>query len=355
MRTELKIRLGIVLIALCFLAVPVLASGGYTTIKQGGTVYIGEQGLDVTAAMGPDSSVGWWASGAAFATTSPGSQVQVTTPSNFYISSSAFGQYTGNWYRLDASGKQDGIAFVVADPQLAIRVIDTTINLDVTNKWIPRGDQAAFQLDTNLNPLFARGVSTTEGITIYVQSPAGGTYSALLDSAGTAHSLLNLAITSPSYQTPWSWDTGNSQYVTGTYTIWAKCEVNNMYNNYGVAGKTVSQQTSLLDQEQNPLISVNVPTTIIITKGITGQATPSSVPITQITSVPATQIPTTTGTPAPINTTMTLPTPTVTNQPVTVETTTPKVAGFGAIIAVISISCLIGFSALNREHKSSSP
>jgi len=350
MRTEIKIRCAIVLIALCFLAVPVLAGGGFTTVQQGGTVYIGEQGLDVTAAMGPDSAVGWWASGAAIATSSPSSQVQVTTPTNFYVSSSAFGQYTGSWYRLDASGKPDGIAFVVADPQLAIRVIDTTINLDVTNKWIPRGDQAAFQIDTNLNPLFSRGASTTEGITIYVQSPAGGTYSALLDSAGTAHSLLNLAISSPSYQTPWSWDTGNSQYVTGTYQIWAKCTANSMYDNYGVVGKTISQQTTLLDQEQNPLISVHVPTTVTTTKASTSQATLSLPPTTQITSAPATQIPTTTGTPVPVNATISVPTSPSASQPVTAEPTTTRAGGFGALIAVISVGVIFGIIALTREH-----
>ncbi|WP_424400574.1 hypothetical protein, partial [Methanoregula sp.] len=50
MRAVSKVRLGIVLICLCLLAVPAMAAGAYTTIHQGGTVYIGEQGLDVTAA-----------------------------------------------------------------------------------------------------------------------------------------------------------------------------------------------------------------------------------------------------------------------------------------------------------------
>ena len=290
MRAVSKVRLGIVLICLCLLAVPAMAAGAYTTIQQGGTVYIGEQGLDVTAAIGSDSSIGWWASGAAIATSSPDSQMPITSPSNFYVSSSAFGQYVGTWYRLNSQGKPDGIAFVVADPSLAIRVIDTTVNIDVTNKWIPRGDQAAFRIDTNLNQIFSRpsGGSTPEGITIYVQSPVGGTYSALLDSSGTPQSLENLVISQADYTTPWSWDTGNSQYVTGTYTIWAKCDINNMYDNYGIPGKTISQQNTLLDQEQNPLISVNVPTAVTTTPGGTVQTPPSLLPTTQSTAVPTT-------------------------------------------------------------------
>ena len=171
----------ILILCLCVFVIPAMA-GAYTTIPQGSTVFIGEQGLDVSAAVGSDPAIGWWASGAAIATSSPDDQIQVPTPSNFYISSSAFGPYTGTWYRLTSQGKPDGVAFIVADPSLDIRVVDTTINLDVTNKWVPRGDQVAFRIDTNLNQIFLRSTSgsPSEGITIYVQSPAGGTYSAMI-------------------------------------------------------------------------------------------------------------------------------------------------------------------------------
>jgi hypothetical protein len=337
MPIDSKIGVGIVLTCMCLIVVPAMAAGAYTTIQQGGYVFIGEMGLNVTAAMGSDSAIGWWASGAAIATSSPDSQIQVTSPSNFYVSSSAFGQYVGTWYRLNAQGKPDGIAFIVADPSLAIRVIDTTVNIDATNKWIPRGDQAAFWIDSNLGPIFSRGSSTTEGITIYVQSPTGGTYSALLDSTGAPHQLGNLAITN-NYQTPWNWDTGNSQYVTGTYTIWAECDVNSMYDNYGIPGKTISQKTSLLDQEQNPLISVNVPTTIATTQVSSAQT--SSPPTTQSTTVPAT-IPTITpGTPLPV---VTIPSATVSpvaTTPIPATTTTARSPGFDTIVTLVSIGAL---------------
>ena len=32
------------------------------TIGQGNVVFIGEEGLDVSAALGPDTQIGWWAS-----------------------------------------------------------------------------------------------------------------------------------------------------------------------------------------------------------------------------------------------------------------------------------------------------
>ena len=40
------------------------ASAVINTIQQGNTVFIGEEGLDISAAMGPDTTIGWWASAA---------------------------------------------------------------------------------------------------------------------------------------------------------------------------------------------------------------------------------------------------------------------------------------------------
>ena len=196
MLSDTRMRLGLVFVCITLLAVPAMA-GAYTTIQQGGTVYVGEQGLDITTALGGDTSIGWWASGAAIATSSPDYQVPVSSSSNFYVSPSPFEQYTGTWYRINSQGKEDGVAFTVEDPSLAVRVIDSSINLDVTNKWIPRGDQAAFIIDSNLNQIFSRGSSSTEGITLYVQAPSGGQYSALFDSSGRLHSLENLVLSGP--------------------------------------------------------------------------------------------------------------------------------------------------------------
>jgi len=324
-------------------------AGAYTTIPQGSTVFIGEQGLDVSAALGNDPAIGWWASGAAIATSSPDDQIQVPTPSNFYVSSSAFGPYTGTWYRLTSQGKPDGVAFIVADPTLGIRVVDTTINLDVTNKWVPRGDQVAFRIDTNLNPIFSRGSSSTEGITIYVQPPVGGTYSALLDSSGRPQALENIQVPVSSYQTPWSWDTGNSQYSTGTYTIWAKCDVNSMYDNYMITGKTISQQISMLDQDQNPLISVNVPTTNP-TQGITTSATiQPATPATVITTIPPPSQTTPYATQNFSGAATTLPVPNVSVSLAPGETTPTQSGGFGTILALVSV-CAVTSVILIRRH-----
>ena len=335
----------LLIICLCIFAVPAMAVG-YTTIQQGNTVFIGEQGLDVSAALGSDSAIGWWASGAAIATTSPSTQIQVTTPSNFYVSPSAFGSYTGSWYRLTAQGKPDGVAFLVADPTLDIRVIDTTVNVDETNNWVSRGDQVAFRIDTNLNPIFSRGGSSPDGVTIRVQSPQGGTYSALVDSSGTAHPIENLVVSTPSYETGSIWDTGNSLYSTGTYAIWVECNVNSMKDNYGVTGKTISQQTRLLDQDQNPLISVNVPTTTSMTQIATASPTkkPTAFVTTVITTIPVTSHITT------IPTVAATPVPAVSSALIPVETIPTKSPGFSAFLTLFSVCSLAAVIVLKKQQ-----
>jgi len=337
----------LLIIGLCIFTVPAMA-GGYTTIQQGNTVFIGEQGLDVSAALGSDSAIGWWASGAAIATSSPSAQVQVTTPSNFYVSPSAFGSNTGSWYRLTAQGKPDGVAFMVADPTLAIRVIDTTVNVDETNNWVSRGDQVAFRIDTNLNQIFSRGSSSSEGVTIRVQSPSGGTYSALVDSSGTARSIENLVVSTPSYETGPIWDTGNSQYSTGSYTIWAECNVNSLKDNYGIAGKTISQQTRLLDQDQNPLISVNVPTTNPTTQIATTSPTkkPTAFATTVITTIPVTSHITT----IPSVAATTVPTSNVSSALTPVEMPPTESPGFSAVLTLVSVCSLAAVIVLKKQH-----
>jgi len=56
-----EIFLLLVIISL-FCAAP--ASGAINTISQGNAVFIGEEGLDISLAMGSDTQVGWWASAA---------------------------------------------------------------------------------------------------------------------------------------------------------------------------------------------------------------------------------------------------------------------------------------------------
>jgi hypothetical protein len=342
---KIAIRGLIFLGILLLLCVPTVA-GDLRTISQGNTVFLGESNLDISSAMGGDTQIGWWASGAAIATSSPDAKIPISSPSNFYVLPSQFGAYTGSWYRLDAAGTADGVAFVVADPSLAIRVEDTTVNVDVTDRWVPRGDEVRFRIDSNLDVIsIQRGTSAP--VTLKVQSPNGGVFTALMNSAGTTTPLENIGITSSSqyYLTTPIWDTGNALYPTGSYTIWAECNVNSMNDEYGATGKTTSQKTSLLNQDQNPLISVNVPTTSTTTR-VTSVST---------TKKPATTVTTATQTPKTVVTSAATTVPAITTTapavPVTTgATTSPTFSpGFDVAVSLIAIAALLLFLVKRQQ------
>ncbi|MCJ7741905.1 MAG: DUF3821 domain-containing protein [Methanoregula sp.] len=299
------------------------ASAAINTIKPGNAVFIGEQGLDISAAMGPDTKIGWWASAADITTTSPTQTIDLAGRiTSFMISPSEFDGYLGNWYRLNSSGKADGIAFLVVDPQLVLKVEDTTVQVDVELlKWIPSGDDIQFRIDTNMVQMASQR-SSPALITIKVQSPDGAIYSSLLNAGGTPTSIVDIPVNKIPYYTGSIWNMGNPAiYPPGNYTLWAESNVNRMNDNYDVTGKTVSKKIRLLNQGQNPLI----------TKTVTTQTTRTS---TQVTPQATMQTIVST----------TVPTPSPTEPPTTAATVvpspSPKAPGFEATLAIAAI--LIG-------------
>ena len=318
------------LVLIILVSISLVCAGPVTaainTISQGNIVFIGEQGLDISAAMGPDTRVGWWASAADIITTSPTNAVDLTNRiTGFMVNPSEFSGYTGNWYRLNSEGKSDGIAFNVAEPQLDIKAEDTTVQVDVeTLKWIPTGDDIQFRIDNNLAPMTTQRGSPPL-ITIRVQGPDGGIYSALYNAGGAPTSIEDIPVTSTRFYTGSIWNMGDpARYSPGTYIIWAECNVNKMHDNYDVTGKTISRKITLLNQGVNPLITkkVTIPTTI----------TPAQT---------ATQVTTTTATPTFVTTTV--PTPAPTEPQTTTATAVPsptrtQAPGFGTVLAVMAIS-----------------
>ena len=319
------------------------AGASLTTISQGNVVFIGEDGLDITAAMGPaDTRIGWWASAADISNSAPTKTIDVSTRmTSFMVAPSDFAGYTGGWYRIDSAGKADGSAFTVADPQLAMTVEDTTtsVNFDQLH-WIPTGDDIRFRIDTNIAQMATeRGTPPT--VTIKVQSPDGAMYSGLYSSSGTLTPVTDVPVTTTPFYTGSIWNMGNpDQYPPGTYTLWAECNVNHMKDNYGVTGKTISSQFSLLNQGVNPLIRVytsaatalpttRVPTAVpTVTTAV--QTTVITQPPTIVTTIPATSVPVTTTTVPP------------TSVP------TKKAPGFEVLLAGSAL--LIGLATLGKRQ-----
>ncbi|MCX6688892.1 MAG: DUF3821 domain-containing protein, partial [Methanoregula sp.] len=139
------------------------------------------------------------------------------------------------------------------------------------------------------------------------------------------------------YSTGSWWDTANSAYSPGTYTIWAECNVNRMKDNYDVIGKTESTKTIMQNTERNPLMSVSVPTT-----SPTNQVTQITTTIPQTsTTIPTTSPTTAILTTAPIATATTIPQTSTTTIPAPVGTTTKKSPGFGIVLTVIAVAGIV--------------
>jgi len=282
--------------------------------------------------MEGDTQIGWWASAASIVDTSPSFIVSVSNPASFSVSPALSESQTGVWYHLNPAGKANGSAFTVIDPRLSLVVEDTTVGVDVTDKWVPTDDELRFRIETNMIPIAQRSGVTSVPITIVVRDPNGGTFTSLVDNAGTSNSIVNIPVTTTPFTTASIWDTGHRDiYVPGTYTIWAECNVNSMKDNYERAGKTVSQKVSLLNQDHNPLIKGSYTTETPVAADTTVAPTVSRTPVpTTLTTIP-TLPPTTVITPQP-------PTAAVTQVPATVvPTTTKKSPGFEAAFCTLAV------------------
>jgi hypothetical protein len=275
---------------LFFFSGPVSAADPISTINSGNTVFIGEQGLDIQPAMGGDTILGWWASGAAISTSSPDYTINVPNTGSFSVNPSDFASHTGAWYHLSPSLKSNGAAFNVADPYINLKIEDTTVGVDVTDKWVPTDDELQFRIESNLAQIMQRTSVTYVPVTIKVRDPNGGLLSSLTSKSGTTTTLVDYHLTSNPQSTGAIWGTSNrGTYPPGSYSVWVECNVNSMKDNYGQTGKTISSSASLLNQDRNPLIgdksyvtNPSTPVTTAYTKTPTTAKTTMATPVTTI-------------------------------------------------------------------------
>ncbi|GAB6285487.1 MAG: hypothetical protein STSR0009_16880 [Methanoregula sp.] len=273
------------LAVLIVLAIIMPVSGAYsvvnTSIGKGATVFIGEQGLDLTPAISAITiswgqeplSIGWWASAANIGTTAPTVTIPLTNPSNFLVSPATFGGYYGNWYAINAYGTVNATApfMIVKDPQLSLDIWDFSQNpaqggTSVSGKSVVQGDFLGFKIGTNMDAAInqpsrtSAGFPNTRWADIKVKTPEGNTLTSLLSASGTAIPLNGQSVNTPSWiwggyaagGSAGNWSTaaldsyGLAAYPPGTYSVLVESRMNGMYDNYlnaGAAytGKTVSE------------------------------------------------------------------------------------------------------------------
>lgn len=330
----------IAVLVFALLMLPAGAMAAINTITSGNTVFLGEENLDISAALNGNTQIGWWASAASISSSSPSYTIQVASPSAFFISPTEFSGRLGPWYCLDSNGQANGTAFTVADPNLDLRIWDATVNVDATaNGWITTGDEVEFRITTNLYQMGQRAGVSGAPVTIKVQSPDGAIFSSLIGANGASTSIVNIPVSTSPYSTGAIWDTGRrDNYPYGTYRIWAECNANSMKDNYDQTGKTYTAAWGLLDQERNPLIGSSTRTAATTTVA-------TSVPTTVKTTVPTTTVTPvttlTTETATPATTLATVPAATTAVPATAVPTKSP---GFAPVLAGAALLIALAWS-----------
>jgi PGF-CTERM protein len=253
-------RFSLALIAVVVLAALMLPASAATIkqVPQGGDVFIGEEGLDVSAAIGTATQVAWFASGNDPATSTPDYVLTVGTPTSFYVSPQTFVGKTGNWYQW--AGTVGPVAFNVVDPAIVVKVWDNTAGKDVSSKSVPPGNYLNFRIETNTYSVTARGDAGTQGfVKVRVKTSDGAVYTSLFETTSASYPIDNMRPTSDLWY--WrpnppadgqGWNTGvldangARMYKAGTYTVYAELDLNKIKDNYKApdgsdyTGKTIS-------------------------------------------------------------------------------------------------------------------
>lgn len=227
---------GLSLFLLAFLIVlPVAAA--YTIIPFGGTVFHGEEGLNISAPMNNSGGVTltWFPPGGhgneEFSQT-----VYVGREQSFDVDPS---METGNWYFwCSIDGNRTHPAIVVAEPRIDIKVLhgDTNVN----NGDVVKGVKLRFKINSNLNTFTERTNVTGSHApgapaTITIRDPDGNPMTEVKNATGRDFDLSASGgftdIDEPEFDVADGatiWDTGLKNYQDGEYRFSVTCTANNM-------------------------------------------------------------------------------------------------------------------------------
>lgn len=232
----------VLLLALCSTIAAVSASD-LRTVPWKGTIFIGEEDLNIMDVMTAGNSTGpeyntlaFFGSGSNPYVDSPQATINGVSADSFYVSPSQFNDRTGAWYIRDGSTTIN-VAFYVEAPALTVRIWNIGTSSDVTGQNVPRSTFIDFKIDTNLYQIQSRAPGEPFDFDIDVINPDGTTYSSLATESGY-RAIENVAVDSSlSY---WAgknpdlgWDlesteSGDRLYKSGKYTVKLECGQNSL-------------------------------------------------------------------------------------------------------------------------------
>jgi len=313
-----------VVLALIIMLIGAAPVGGSTAkIAAGAPVYLGENNLDISAALNGCHTIGWWQEGAN--TSAPPQKnmtiYEINTVSDkiyhFNITPDFFTD-TRSWYCMDKKPRE--VVFEVFEPQLDIKIWDLDHNLDVSGKSIPVSTNITYRVDTNLYPallpLNRPNINPSDSFfTVTLLNPLGRVVSTIYNgNAGNSKTqILSFEkkpfITSSPYY--WKngkdWDRsarssfGETLYPLGTYTFTISQNLNSMQGSYNksslmnLTGTTTKSVSVTFIKDTSPAVTPQESQPGVTTKPAN---TPSSSQTGAITAIP-------TSSPLPVKTTYT--------------------------------------------------
>ena len=236
---------------LFLLLIPVSVSATTLIIPRGGEIFLGEEGLDVRAAVPPPyDSIAFFPAGSSTSREMPLDIRQIETRS-FSATPSLYLDRLGSWYQWDSRrGVAGSLAFTIRDPRVSVRIIQQTTMEDVSSGTIPRGTALYLQLDTNLGSVAQRpGYNpVSDGVLdLLITTPGGGTITGVETKRGGQVSLSRITLEGSLQTIPASstggWDTGatgagvNYLYSAGTYVVEPRFSFNRVDENLRQNGR----------------------------------------------------------------------------------------------------------------------
>lgn len=231
------------------------AQNKLSVIPQGGDVFLGEEGLDVSLFLKSGETIAWFSPNSDSILTEPAATIVVDNPKRYFIDPSQFNGKTGYWWIWSGSKAQQ-VAFIVKDPTMSLRIWNQNEDQDINTDGgkIPAGNLVNFRIETNLySAIIQRGEGLPDadkGIINVVGSSNTTmvTYQSLRGTLANVSDqdipLRNLVVDA----NPWfwpeddkitsAWNTGalatdgNRLYPNGEYKFYAEATLNNIQKNY---------------------------------------------------------------------------------------------------------------------------
>ena len=231
------------------------AQSKLSVIPQGGDVFLGEEGLDLTLFLKNGETIAWFDPTSDKILTEPAATITIDNAKKFFIDPSQFTGKTGYWW-IWSGAKAKQVAFIVKDPSMTLRIWNQNENQDIANDGskIPVGNIVNFRIETNLySAILQRGANLSDadkGIMNVVGSSntTQVTYQSLRGTLANVTdqdiSLRKLVVDA----NPWFWPKndkvksgwstgalatdGNRLYPNGEYDFYAEATLNNIKKNY---------------------------------------------------------------------------------------------------------------------------